>query len=90
MSIKSVLAIPFAKIVRKQVYKWANNPHKTQEKVFQYLVAEGCKTAFGKDHDFVSINNYEDFKKDIVTPFNCIFYSSIFWSRKKRRRPYFH
>ncbi|RKF04146.1 GH3 auxin-responsive promoter [Tenacibaculum lutimaris] len=65
MSIKSVLAIPFAKIVRKQVYKWANNPHKTQEKVFQYLVAEGCKTAFGKDHDFVSINNYEDFKKRV-------------------------
>ena len=65
MSIKSVLAIPFAKIVRKQVYKWANNPYKTQEKVFQYLVAEGCKTAFGKDHDFVSINNYEDFKKRV-------------------------
>ena len=65
MSIKSVLAIPFAKIVRKQVYKWANNPQKTQEKVFQYLVAEGCKTAFGKDHDFVSINNYEDFKKRV-------------------------
>ncbi|CAM1363572.1 conserved hypothetical protein [Tenacibaculum sediminilitoris] len=65
MSIKSVLAIPFAKIVRKQVYKWANTPHKTQEKVFQYLVTEGCKTAFGKDHDFVSINNYEDFKKRV-------------------------
>lgn len=65
MSIKSILAIPFAKIVRKQVYKWANNPHKTQEKAFQYLVTEGCKTAFGKDHDFVSINNYEDFKKRV-------------------------
>ncbi|MEQ3498806.1 GH3 auxin-responsive promoter family protein [Tenacibaculum sp. SSH1-16] len=65
MSIKSILAIPFAKIVRKQVYKWANNPHKTQEKVFQYLVTEGCKTVFGKDHDFVSINNYEDFKKRV-------------------------
>ena len=65
MSIKSVLAIPFAKVIRKQVYKWANSPHETQEKVFQYLVSEGCKTAFGKDHDFISINNYEDFKKRI-------------------------
>ncbi len=65
MSIKSKLAIPFAKQVRKRVYKWANNPHKTQRKVFEYLVAEGCKTAFGKDHDFVSINNYEDFKKRV-------------------------
>ncbi|WGH74383.1 GH3 auxin-responsive promoter family protein [Tenacibaculum tangerinum] len=65
MSVKSILAIPFAKIVRKQVYKWANNPHKTQEKVFQYLVAEGCKTVFGKEHDFISINNYEDFKNRV-------------------------
>ena len=65
MSIKSFFAIPFAKSVRKSVYKWANKPHKTQEKVFQYLVSEGCKTAFGKDHDFISINNYEDFKKRV-------------------------
>jgi hypothetical protein len=65
MSIKSRLAIPFAKRVKKSVLKWANNPLKTQEKVFQHLVSEGCKTAFGKDHDFVSINNYEDFKKRV-------------------------
>mgnify|MGYP006945904372 CR=1 FL=1 len=38
MSIKSMLAIPFAKQVRKQVYKWANNPHKTQERVFEKLI----------------------------------------------------
>lgn len=65
MSIKSILAIPFAKRAKKQVYKWANNPIKTQEKVFQYLVSEGTKTAFGKDHDFISINNYEDFKERV-------------------------
>lgn len=65
MSLKSFLAKPFAKFAVKQVNKWANNPLKTQEKVFQYLVSEGCKTAFGKDHDFVSINTYEDFKKRI-------------------------
>ncbi|WCC44611.1 GH3 auxin-responsive promoter family protein [Tenacibaculum finnmarkense] len=65
MSIKSKLAIPFAKQVRKSVYRWANKPHKTQEKMFQYLVSEGCKTAFGKDHDFISINSYADFKKRV-------------------------
>ncbi|WP_299108432.1 GH3 auxin-responsive promoter family protein [uncultured Tenacibaculum sp.] len=65
MSLKSFLAKPFAKFAVKQVNKWANNPIKTQEKVFQYLVSEGCKTAFGKDHDFVSINTYEDFKKRV-------------------------
>ena len=65
MSVKSFFAIPFAKSVRKSVYKWANNPHKTQEKVFQYLIKEGKKTVFGKDHDFDSINNYDDFKKRV-------------------------
>lgn len=65
MSVKSKLAIPFAKQVRKRVYKWASTPYKTQRRVFEYLVAEGCKTAFGKDHDFISINTYEDFKKRI-------------------------
>ncbi len=65
MSIKSKLAIPFANQIRKQVYKWASKPHKTQKKVFEYLVSEGCKTAFGKDHDFISINDYEDFKKRV-------------------------
>lgn len=62
MSIKSYLAIPFAKIIRKSVFKWANNPHKTQEKVFQYLIANAKNTSFGKDHDFKNIKTYSDFK----------------------------
>ncbi len=66
MSLKSFLAIPFAKKAVKKVQKWANKPHQTQEKVFQYLITEGCKTAFGKDHDFISINSYEDFKKRVA------------------------
>ncbi|MBS9774285.1 MAG: GH3 auxin-responsive promoter family protein [Tenacibaculum sp.] len=65
MSLKSFLAIPFAKFACKQVYKWANNPIKTQDKVFKNLINEGCKTVFGKDHNFTSINNYEDFKKNV-------------------------
>lgn len=65
MSIKSFFAIPFAKQATKQVYKWANNPHKTQEKVFKKLIASAKNTAFGKDHDFSSIKNYEDFKSRV-------------------------
>jgi len=65
MSIKSFFAIPFAKIATKKVLKWANNPHKTQEKVFKNLIAKGCKTTFGKDHNFDSITNYSDFKKNV-------------------------
>ncbi|OBQ54922.1 GH3 auxin-responsive promoter family protein [Tamlana sp. s12] len=65
MSIKSVLAKPFAKIIYNKVQKWANNPVKTQEKVFQDLIAEATSTAFGRDHDFVSINSHADFVKRI-------------------------
>jgi phenylacetate-coenzyme A ligase PaaK-like adenylate-forming protein len=65
MSLKSTFAIPFAKIATKNVYKWANNPHKTQERVFKKLLSKGRKTAFGKDHNFDKISNYEDFKKQV-------------------------
>ena len=61
LSLKSALAKPFAKRVYKKVQKWANNPIEAQEKVFQELISEAASTAFGKDHDFISINNHNDF-----------------------------
>jgi len=65
MSIKSILAIPFAKKVQKKVYKWAYKPHKTQEKIFNKLIKKGKNTAFGKDHNFHKITSYEEFKKQV-------------------------
>ena len=65
MSIKSVFAIPFAKIATKRVFKWANNPHKTQDKVFKNLISKAKNTAFGKDHDFKNIVTYDDFKNRV-------------------------
>ena len=65
MSIKSFFAIPFAKIVTRKVFKWAEKPHKTQEKVFKHLLSKGEKTVFGKDHNFANITSYEDFKKEV-------------------------
>ncbi|MDO6759734.1 GH3 auxin-responsive promoter family protein [Tamlana sp. 2_MG-2023] len=65
ISIKSALAIPFAKIINKKVQKWANNPVETQQKVFQELISQATSTAFGQDHDFVSINNHLDFVKRV-------------------------
>ena len=64
-SLKSALAKPFAKTVKKSVLKWANNPIETQEKVFQHLISEAVNTQFGKDHDFISINTHEDFVKRV-------------------------
>lgn len=65
MSIKAAFAIPFAKFIQKKIYNWANNPLKTQEKVFNYLVTEAKKTAYGIDHNFGEIQSYEDFKANV-------------------------
>ncbi len=65
LSIKSALAKPFAKRIYKKIQKWANNPEKTQEKVFQDLISSAASTRFGEDHDFVSINSHEDFVKRV-------------------------
>ena len=64
-SLKSALAKPFAKKVKKSVLKWANNPVETQENVFQHLISEATQTQFGKEHDFISINTHEDFVKRV-------------------------
>ncbi len=52
LSIKSKLAIPFSKRIKKKVLKWASKPIATQEKVFQNLINKAAGTQFGKDHDF--------------------------------------
>ena len=64
-SIKSLLALRFALRVSRKVSKWAKKPIETQEKVFRNLISSATKTAFGQDHDFISINSYEDFKKRV-------------------------
>ncbi|GAA4802347.1 GH3 auxin-responsive promoter family protein [Litoribaculum gwangyangense] len=65
MSLKSALAKPFAKHIYKKIQKWSRNPVEIQEKVFQELISQATSTEFGKDHDFVSINNYKDFIKRV-------------------------
>ncbi|GAA4891494.1 GH3 auxin-responsive promoter family protein [Flaviramulus aquimarinus] len=65
LSLKSALAKPFAKRIYKKIQNWANKPVETQENVFQDLIAEATSTEFGKDHDFISINNHEDFVKRV-------------------------
>jgi len=61
LSIKSALAKPFAAQIKKQIFKWADNPLGTQEKVFQNLIKEAELTLFGKDHDFKNIKSHNDF-----------------------------
>jgi len=65
LSLKATLAKLFAKHVYRKVQKWANNPIETQEKIFKNLISEAAQTVFGKDHDFININNHADFVKRV-------------------------
>ena len=65
MSLKSLLAIPFAKLTKNRVYQWAYSPHKTQEKVLKNLLRQAGNTAFGRDHNFDHISNYSEFKEQV-------------------------
>lgn len=65
MSLKSVSAKIFAKIVVLRIKKWASNPVETQRKVFEALISEAKNTVFGKDHNFEGINSFGDFAKQV-------------------------
>ena len=65
MSLKSQAAKILANRVVKRMKKWASNPIETQQKVFEKLVSEGAKTAFGKDHGFENISTYEEFRQQV-------------------------
>ena len=65
MNIKSILAKPFAKLITERIYKESNNAVKVQQKVFLKLIRQAQHTVFGKDHNFNSINSYEDFKRQV-------------------------
>ncbi|MBX2963796.1 MAG: GH3 auxin-responsive promoter family protein [Cyclobacteriaceae bacterium] len=63
MGIRSVLAKPFAAYVAAQTRKWSLNPVLYQQKTMQDIVQQARHTVFGRDHQFESINTYDDFKK---------------------------
>ncbi len=65
MSIKQLFAKRWAKRAVNSTNKWAQNPIATQEKVFRMLLQKAKNTAFGQDHQFSQINNYEDFRKHV-------------------------
>ena len=65
MSIKSLAAGIFAKIIVKQIKDWSSRPIKTQQKVFDKLISQAKNTSFGKDHNFEFIHGYDDFLKQV-------------------------
>jgi hypothetical protein len=77
MSLKSFAARLFARYTVSKTTKWAAQPVKTQEKVFQELIKTAKATKFGHDHQFdqiktakqfaerVPVRDYEELKKYI-------------------------
>ncbi|MEO6977060.1 MAG: GH3 auxin-responsive promoter family protein, partial [Mucilaginibacter sp.] len=55
----------FAAIVNSRLNKLRKNAVALQQKTFQQLIAKAQSTAFGADHHFEKINNYDDFKKNV-------------------------
>jgi len=65
MSLKSLLTSLFAKYISWKNKSWEKKPLLAQEKIFHKLLVYVVKTKFVKDHDFLNINSYTDFKKRV-------------------------
>ncbi|SHF22621.1 GH3 auxin-responsive promoter family protein [Pedobacter caeni] len=65
MGLKAALSKPFAALVVKGINKWKKNAVSAQQNILTQLIDSAKDTAFGKDHDFGNIRNYEDFKKKV-------------------------
>jgi phenylacetate-coenzyme A ligase PaaK-like adenylate-forming protein len=65
MTIKSILAKPFANYIYKQIKKQMEHAEESQHAIFNNLIKVGTKTEFGKDHGFDKIKTHEDFVKQV-------------------------
>ena len=65
MGIRSVLAKPFAAYIASVTRKWSSQPGFYQQQTLQRLIGEAKSTVFGRDHHFIDIRNYDDFKKHV-------------------------
>jgi hypothetical protein len=65
MSLKSFISLFYARWELSKIKKWSSKPIETQQAVLRELIAGAKHTAFGKDHRFSEIKNYEDFKKHV-------------------------
>jgi hypothetical protein len=58
----------FGWLMKKRIHQidlFRKYPIEVQKECFEYLLAEGKTTQFGKEHSFSNIENYEDFKKTV-------------------------
>ena len=65
MKIKSFLAKPYAYIVHARVRKGMATAVADQQAILQYLLKNGSRTVFGKEHNFQQLKTYDDFRKAV-------------------------
>jgi hypothetical protein len=65
MGLKAALSKVFAWYVNRQLNFIRQNAVALQQKTFSDIIHEAKNTAFGADHHFDAIRNYEDFKKHV-------------------------
>ena len=63
MGLKSQLIKPFAKYTSWSVDRWSKTAVNDQKKILNYLIQQGRRTRFGKDHGFEDIEGYKSFSK---------------------------
>lgn len=61
MGIKSFLAKPFAKYIRRRIYNESRNALYFQQYWFNKIISNAEDTRYGKDHHFKNINSYKAF-----------------------------
>jgi len=65
MGFRSTLIRPFAKYIARKIDRWSANALACQEALMHKLVHDAKETAFGRDHNFQGIKDYEGFKQAI-------------------------
>ena len=65
MFLKTIGAKLIAKKTVKSIYKWASKPVETQQKVLKKLLSNAENTSFGRDHNFSTINDHNDFVNQV-------------------------
>jgi GH3 auxin-responsive promoter len=65
MTLKSLLAKPFATYIYKLIKKNMANAVADQEQIFAMLIKTAAKTVYGVDHHFAEIKTHEDYCKQV-------------------------
>ena len=65
MSLLNSIYLKFYNNFIKEIDTTRNNPYAYQEYWFKELIRRGTNTAFGREHNFASIKNIDDFRRNV-------------------------